>query len=103
MIFSENRYPLFGIMLSDSPHQAHQSQQDDGPDGCVDDLADDASPQPDAEPREQPGRDEGADDADHDVADDAETRAADDVRRQPAGDQADDQNNDDALPAKRHV
>src|SRR5579871_265990 len=107
MIFSENRYPLFGIMRLALPASAAADQTDDDQqqnrtNGGIDDGADDAGAERDPKPRQQPGGDEGADNADDDVADQPETRTLDDLSGEPAGDEADQEDDDDALVGQIH-
>ena len=65
-------------------------------DGGVDDIADPAAAEVDAQLRQQPARQQRADDADHDIADQAETCAAHDQSGKPARNTANDQRRNDA-------
>src|SRR5579872_1668683 len=85
---------LYCVLWSD---QAQDHQQDDGADKGINDGADQAAADDNAELRQQPAGDDGADDADDDIADQPKSAALDDHAGEPAGNRADDQPDDDGL------
>src|SRR5207244_2890005 len=73
-----------------------------GADRGIDDLADQASADGDAELRKQEAGNQRAADTDQDIADNSKTCALHDLSGQPARNQADEQNNQNAFVGNVH-
>src|SRR5690349_1889040 len=83
-------------------NQPHDQQQQHGADCGIDDLADNAAADGNAEPGKQQTGDQRAADADDDIAENSKPGAAHDLSGQPARDKADEQNNENAFVRNVH-
>jgi hypothetical protein len=79
---------------ADEPHDEQENQR---PDGCVDDGGDNSDAKVEAELGQQPVANEGANDPDEEVTDESEPGASHDLTRQPSGNEADHQYDKETL------
>src|SRR5689334_10109132 len=80
----------------------HNDQEQNGPDGRIDDFRNKPATEVDTELGKQEAGDQGAGDANENISDDAKTGAAHDLAREPARNQADEQNDQDAFIGYAH-
>jgi hypothetical protein len=80
-----------------SVDESQNDEEQDGADGRGDDCRDDAGPEMNAEPRQQPVADEGTDDADSEVGDETEAGPPDHLSGEPARDQPHQQDDEQTL------
>lgn len=77
--------------MTAAAYQPDDKEQHDGPNGRVDDRANDTRSEVDSELRQQPSSDQRPDYSDDQISDEPEPSSADDLARQPAGDDTDQQ------------
>jgi hypothetical protein len=86
---------------SAASNEAHDEQEQYGPDGGVEDGTDQSGPEMDAELRQQPASNKGTQNSDNKVADQSEAGPLHDLAGEPTGDKANKQ--DDQQAFTRHV